>query len=170
MLQHFHLNSACLIVYLSYSHPALFLPFPVCSAYTGNAENICLYNSDVFPSPGKHSLPIVYTGTGVDGFNKDERWIWLWPADIKISPDLANRDYSASLSQQEVTARSMPCDPVHPISRGRKYGPPCSVCGSLMWITGYTNGDAWVSGEVLDADVSGFKVQLEFCSILNVSE
>lgn len=114
---------------------------------------------------------IVYAGTGVDGFNKDERWIWLWPTDIKISPDLAGGDYGASLPQREATARSMPCDPPCPISRGRIYGPadgPVAVCVGLR--RGYTNGSAWASGEVLDAGVSSFKVQLEFCSFLSVNE
>ncbi|KAJ4922877.1 hypothetical protein JOQ06_021339 [Pogonophryne albipinna] len=40
----------------------------------------------------------------------------------------------------------------------------------LLSTTGYgiyTNGDAWVSGEVRDADVSGFRAQLDSCSLLN---
>lgn len=62
----------------------------------------------------------------------------------------------------------MPCDPPRPISRGRIYGP---ADGPVLYVlVGYTNGGAWVSGEVLDAGVSSFKVQLEFCSFLSVNE
>lgn len=53
---------------------------------------------------------------------KMKHWIWLWPRDIKISLDLANEDYSASLPQREATAQSMPCNPLHSTSLGRIYG------------------------------------------------
>ncbi|KAI9543729.1 hypothetical protein NQZ68_008776 [Dissostichus eleginoides] len=53
----------------------------------------------------------------------------------------------------------------------RIYGP---ADGPMLYVllstTGYgiyTNGDAWVSGEVRDADVSGFRAQLDSCSLLN---
>lgn len=58
----------------------------------------------------------------------------------------------------------MPCEPLQSICWGRIYGPTDisvqeAVCHSLL--NGYTNGDAGASGEVLDRQVSGFKVQLE---------
>lgn len=129
-------NRCCFIYVVSYSKlyqcTILSLHFQTCLTHMGCiAESMWLCKSDAYSSPGKHSPPIVYTRTGVDGFNKDEHWIWLWPTDIKISLDLANRDYGASLPQREATACSMPCDPLHSISCGRTGPTDRAVCVGL---------------------------------------
>lgn len=93
----------------------------------------------------------------MDSFNKDERRIW--PCDQQTLK------YLLSLQRGGITVKV--CLSGRAAARGvilfaqwaggRVYGtgrrPP-----RAPRITGYTHGDAWVSGEVLDADVSGFKL------------
>lgn len=80
-------------------------------------------------SPGNYSLPNCLHSTGAD-----ELRIQLWLADMKISPDLAGVDYAGSLPRRGATARSMPCDPVRPISPIRIYGPPDGALGWMRWV------------------------------------
>lgn len=53
---------------------------------------------------------------------------------MKISPDLAGGDYTGSLPQRGATARSMPRDPVRPISPIRIYGPANGALGWMCWV------------------------------------
>lgn len=57
----------------------------------------------------------------------------------------------------------LPSKPGH--SFCRPHSTQSGMCPSLPRIVPHTHGGVWVSGEVIDSDVSGFKVQLEFSSI-----
>lgn len=144
----FHHNHPFYWSYVKYCNTVLYFLFP---SFKSVCVCVCVKMSS---SLGNYSLPNCSHSTGAD-----ELWIQLWLADMKISPDLAGGDYTGSLPQRGATARSMPCNPVRPISPIRIHGPTDGALGWMCWVpaAAHTHCSAWVSREVWDARVSGFR-------------